>query len=175
MNVVTEASSRVRERRYRVDPEFKHELLKIPGGESFQLCYQCGTCTATCPIARFTDSFRPNRLLHMAKLGIRDVIKEDAVWLCSVCYNCVEKCPQGVEITDVIRVLKNKAALEGCVPAYFKGLAENILKTGLAYTIPGSRLAGRETRGLPPLPKTNFEDLRKLAEATHLDKSLGKE
>ena len=65
--------------------------------------------------------------------------------------------------------------MEGCVPAYFKGLADNILKTGLAYTIPGSRLVGREARGLPPLPKTNFEDLRKLAEATHLDKSLGKE
>jgi heterodisulfide reductase subunit C len=110
----------------------------------------------------------------MAKLGIREVIKEDAVWLCSVCYNCVEKCPQGVDITDVIRVLKNKAALEGYVPSYFKNLADNILKTGLAYTIPSSRLMLRDTRGLPPLPKTNFEDLKKLAEATHLSKSLGK-
>ena len=171
---MTEASSRVREHHYHVDPEFKHKLLKMPGGESFKLCYQCGICTATCPIARFTESFRPNRLVHMAKLGIREVVKEDAVWLCSVCYNCVEKCPQGVEITDVIRVLKNKAALEGCVPAYFKGLAENILKTGLAYTIPASRLAGHEARGLPPLPNANCEDLRKLAVVTHLGESLGK-
>lgn len=172
--MMTEAPSKVQARRYRIDPEFKHELLEVPGGDSFKLCYQCGTCTATCPIARFTDSFRPNKLMHMAKLGIRDVLTEDAVWLCSVCYNCVEKCPQGVEITDVIRVLKNKAALEGCVPAYFKELSATILKTGLAYTIPGSRLSARETRGLPPLPKTNFEDLRKLADATSLNKSLGK-
>jgi len=121
VNVVTEAPTKVREHRYRVDPEFKHELLKMPGGDSFQLCYQCGTCTATCPIARFTESFRPNRIMHMAKLGIRDVIKEDAVWLCSVCYNCVEKCPQGVEITDVIRVLKNRAALGRMRPSLLQG------------------------------------------------------
>ena len=172
--MMAEAPTRVQERIYRIDPDFKHELLKMPGGDSFKLCYQCGTCTATCPISRFTEVFRPNKIMHMAKLGIRDVVKEDTIWLCSVCYNCVEKCPQGVEITDVIRALKNKAALEGHVPAYFRELAATVLKTGVAYTIPGSRLAARETRGLPPLPKTNLDDLKKLAEVTHLDKSLGK-
>lgn len=172
--MMIEVPTKVRERLYRVDSEFMHELIKMPGGESFKLCYQCGTCTATCPIARFTEVFRPNKIIHMAKLGIRDVIKEDAVWLCSVCYNCVEKCPQGVNITEVIRSLKNRAALEGCVPSYFKSLADNILKTGFAYIIPGSRLKSRDIRGLPPLPKTNFEDLKKLADANHLDKSLGK-
>ncbi|MCJ7631672.1 4Fe-4S dicluster domain-containing protein [Candidatus Bathyarchaeota archaeon] len=171
---MTEATTKVQEHLYRVDSAFSLDILKMHGGESFKLCYQCGTCTATCPIARFTEVFRPNKIMQMAKLGIRDVIKEDAVWLCSVCYNCVEKCPQGVEITDVIRVLKNKAALEGYVPSYFKSLADNILKTGLAYAIPSSRLTLRDARGLPPLPKTNFEDLKRLAEATHLSKSLGK-
>ena len=60
------------------------------------------------------------------------------------------------------------------VSAYFRELAATVLKTGVAYTIPGSRLAARETRGLPPLPKTNLDDLKKLAKVTHLDKSLGK-
>lgn len=171
---MAEASAKIQERLYRVDSAFSHDLLKMQVDESFKLCYQCGTCTATCPIARFTEVFRPNKIMQMTKLGIRDVIKEDAIWLCSVCYSCVEKCPQGVDITDVIRALKNKAALEGYVPSYFKSLADNILKTGLAYIIPSSRLKLRDARGLPPLPKTNFEDLKKLAEATYLSKSLGK-
>ncbi len=168
------ASTKIQEHRYRIDSTFSHDLLKMHVGDSFKLCYQCGTCTATCPIARFTEVFRPNKIMQMAKLGIRDVIKDDAVWLCSVCYGCVEKCPQGVDITDVIRALKNKAALEGYVPSYFKSLADNILKTGFAFIIPSSRLTLRDTLGLPPLPKTNFEDLKKLAEATSLSKSLGK-
>jgi heterodisulfide reductase subunit C len=172
---VTESSTRIQEKRYHVDPEFKNELLSMPGGESFKLCYQCGTCTATCPIALLTDSFRPNKLMHMAKLGIKDVIKEDTVWLCTVCYNCVEKCPQGVEIADVIRAIKNKAALEGFVPSYFKTLSDTILTTGFAYVFPASRLTMRETRGLPVLPKSSLEDLRKLAEVSHLKESLGKE
>lgn len=169
---MAEIQSRATTHHYKVDPDFKHELMRVPGGETFKNCYQCGVCTATCPIARFTAVFRPNKIIHMAKLGIRDVVKDDAVWLCVVCYSCREKCPQGVEVPDVLRALKNMAVENGCVPAPFKEFAVNILKTGLAYNVPESRTARRQKLGLPPLPKPNLDDLKKLAEVTHLDKVI---
>jgi len=157
----------VKETYYRVDPEFKHKLLKVPGGETFKLCYQCGTCTATCPIARFTEVFRPNKIIHMAKLGIRDAVYSDAVWLCVNCYSCTERCPQGVKVSDIMRALKNLAVEEGYNPEFSKEFVKNILSTGLAYAIPSSRISGRASLGLPPLPKTNLEDLQKIAALTN--------
>jgi len=152
----------VKEMYRRVDPEFKHKVLKTPGGETLRLCYQCGTCTATCPISRFTDVYRPNKIIHLAKLGIRHAIFDDAVWLCVNCYSCTERCPQGVKVADVMRALKNLAVEEGYTPTFAKGFACNILGTGIAYTIPASRIQRRGTIGLPPLPCTKVDDLKKL-------------
>jgi len=160
----------VKEMYHRVDPEFKHRLLKVSGGETFKLCYQCGTCTATCPIARFTDIYRPNKIIHLAKLGIRNLVYNDAVWLCVNCYSCTERCPQGVKVADVMRALKNLAVKEGYIPAFSKELATNILNTGLAYSIPSSRISRRGSVGLPPLPKTKIEDLKKLSEIVEFSK-----
>jgi len=158
---------------HRVDPEFKHKLLRVPGGETFKLCYQCGTCTATCPIARFTDVFRPNKVIHLAKLGIRNVVYSDAVWLCVNCYSCTELCPQGIKVADVMRALKNLAVREGYVPEFSREFITNILNTGLAYSIPSSRISGRGSLGLPPLPKTRLEDLKRLAEMAKIS-NLGR-
>jgi heterodisulfide reductase subunit C len=35
-----------------IDPKFKYEISKLPGAENVLLCFQCGTCTADCSIAR---------------------------------------------------------------------------------------------------------------------------
>ena len=160
----------VKEMYHRVDPEFKHKVLKVPGGETLRFCYQCGTCTATCPIARFTDVYRPNKIIHLAKLGIRHVVYSDAVWLCVNCYSCTERCPQGVKVADVMRALKNLAVEEGYSPDFSKEFANNILNTGIAYSIPSSRLSKRGSVGLPPLPKTKLEDLKRFAEITGFSK-----
>jgi len=158
----------VKEMYHNVDPKFKHKLMKALGGETFRLCYQCGTCTATCPIARFTDVYRPNKIIHLAKLGIRDLIFSDAVWLCVNCYACTERCPQGVKVADVMRALKNISVEEGYSPNFSKEFIANILKTGMAYSIPSSRISGRASIGLPPLPNTKIEDLKKLAEMSKI-------
>jgi heterodisulfide reductase subunit C len=164
----------VKDMYHRVDPTFKYKLLEAPGGETLKLCYQCGTCTATCPIARFTDVFRPNKVIHLAKLGIRNVVYSDAVWLCVNCYSCTERCPQGVKVADVMRVLKNLAVEEGVIPEYSRQFLMNILKTGSVYAIPSSRISRRRAKGLPPLPQTKSDDLQKLAELADIAKYVDK-
>lgn len=145
-----------------LDPKFKYKLIKMHGSEKILKCFQCGTCTSDCPVARYSDSYRPRTLIHMARLGLKDrVLKSDTLWLCAACFTCTDRCPQGVEVASVIRVLRNLAAEEGIVPQVFKDQCASVLETGYAYKIPDLRIKKRDTLGLPPLPKGNPESVKK--------------
>jgi len=155
------------------DPHFKYELIKMHGGEKLTQCFQCGTCTSDCPIARFSDSYRPRTLIRMAQLGLKDrILSSETLWLCASCYTCNDRCPQNVEVASVIRILRNAAVQRGVIPPVFKELGTSILESGVAYRIPDLRLKKRGEIGLPPLPKGNPSALRKLAKATGFSKLL---
>jgi len=145
-----------------IDPKFKYEISKMHGGEKVMRCFQCGTCTSDCPVARFSETYRPRQIIRMAQLGLRDrVLNSDTLWLCAACFTCTDRCPQDVEVASVIRVLRNLAAEKGIVPQVFKEEASSILESGYAYRIPELRLKKRETSGLPPLPRGNPQSIRK--------------
>ncbi len=158
-----------------IDVQFKNEVKKIPGGERIMMCFQCGTCTADCPVARFSDSYRPRQILRMAQLGLKEkVLSSDQLWLCAACYTCVDHCPQDVEISSVIRALRNIAVREGYMPFVFKDLAGAIMETGLAYKIPELRLRRRQEAGLPELPKSDTDGIAKLFGRTGFAKQIEK-
>ncbi|MEM1550787.1 MAG: 4Fe-4S dicluster domain-containing protein [Candidatus Bathyarchaeia archaeon] len=157
----------------KIDPKFKYEVAKMPGGEKILQCFQCGTCTSDCPIARFSDKYRPRNIIRMAQLGLRErVLSSDFLWLCASCFTCADRCPQGVEVASVIRILKNMAAMEGRIPVVYKALLSNLVKTGYIYEIPGSRIRKREALGLPPLPKVNIEGLNNSLKGINIEKFL---
>jgi heterodisulfide reductase subunit C len=134
-----------------LDPKFKYELIKIHGSEKILKCFQCGTCTSDCPIARFNDSYRPRTLIHMALTGLKD----------RVLNTCTDRCPQDIEVANVIRAFRNLAAEKGCCPQVFKDQAASLLESGYAFKIPELRVKKRESQGLPPLPKGNPEKVCK--------------
>ena len=145
-----------------IEPKFKYELSRMHGGEKLLKCFQCGTCTSDCPVARFSDTYRPRTLIRMAQLGLKErVLNSPTLWLCAACFTCTDRCPQNVEVANVIRVLRNLAAERGSVPQVFKDQAASILQSGYAYKIPELRIKKRETQGLPPLPKGNPESVCK--------------
>lgn len=145
-----------------MDPKFKYEISKMHGGEKVNRCFQCGTCTSDCPVARFSDTYRPRQIIRMAQLGLRErVLNSDTLWLCAACFTCTDRCPQDVEVASVIRVLRNLAAEKGIVPQVFKDEASSILESGYAYRIPELRMRKRETLGLPSLPKGNPQSISK--------------
>ncbi len=153
--------------KHEFDPHFKKEIMKMPGGEDLKHCFQCGTCTSDCPIARFSDSYRPRTLIRLVQLGLKDrVLTSETLWLCAACFTCTDRCPQDVEVASVIRILRNIAVEQGFVPNIFKELGQNIVETGIAYRIPELRLKRRQQLGLPPLPKGNPEAISKLASLT---------
>ncbi len=145
-----------------IDPKFKYELSRMHGSEKILKCFQCGTCTSDCPIARYSNTYRPRTLIRMAQLGLKErVLNSPTLWLCAACYTCTDRCPQDVEVASVIRVLRNLAAEKVIVPQIFKDQANCILNAGYAYRIPELRIRKRESQGLPPLPKAKPEDIQK--------------
>ena len=155
-------------------PKFKYEISKIHGAEKLMLCFQCGTCTADCPVARFSDFYRPRRIARMVQLGLKDRILSDKhLWICTTCYTCIDHCPQDVEVANVIRVLRNLSVkYTNSMPLVYKELAGNLMKSGFVYLIPESRIRRREQAGLPPLPKTKPDEIAKVFQLTGLAKIL---
>jgi heterodisulfide reductase subunit C len=175
---VTETTATQKEpvKAHEIDPKFKYELSRMHGSEKILRCFQCGTCTSDCPVARFSDTYRPRTIIHMAQLGLRErVLNSDTLWLCAACFTCTDRCPQGVEVASVIRVLRNLAAEKGIVPQVFKDQAASIRETGYAYKIPELRVKKRESQGLPPLPKSNPEEICKTLKGVRFFENKEKE
>ena len=171
----TKASEKMVVKSSEMDPRFKYEISKLPGAEKVMLCFQCGTCTADCPIARFNDFYRPRKLIRMTQLGLKErLLSNDVIWLCSTCFTCIDHCPQDVGIANIVRALRNLTVERGRMPVVYKELASNILKTGYAYVIPEMRHKKRGEEGLPVLPKANLENIAKLFGVTGFSKTLEK-
>jgi Fe-S oxidoreductase len=80
------------------------DVVKEAGGDPLELCYQCGLCTAACPW-NLVRSFLVRKLMHQSQLGLVD-FESDDVWTCAACGACVDRCPRGVEIIDVMRAIR---------------------------------------------------------------------
>ena len=146
----------------KADPSFKNELARLPGGEKIMACFTCRMCTASCPIAAVNERFNPLRIIRMALYGLKEeVLGSDFVWLCSNCYACQERCPQGVSIADFMTVLKNMASIEGNAPSGIKTQMEIIKRKGRIYPIDDFDNKKREKIKLPPLP-TSCEVVKEL-------------
>jgi len=97
-----------------MDKNFKNEVMARPGGENLSLCYSCGSCTATCPVAELDDTFHPRVMIKKTLLGFKEeVLNNDDLWKCIQCRRCVSHCPQNVRFADIIRVLRDLSVEEG--------------------------------------------------------------
>ena len=94
--------------------------IKEAGGEADKFCYQCGKCETACPW-NHVRKFFVRRIINQAKFGVVPFESED-LWLCTTCGNCVERCPRGVEIIDVMRALRRVLVPDGVVPASIPNL-----------------------------------------------------
>ena len=135
------------------DPDFVKELAGQPGGEMISACFTCRTCVASCPISAINREFNPAKIIRMALYGLKEeILTSDFIWLCSTCYACQERCPQGVSITDFMTLLKNMAIREGHAPAGIRAQLKLVKGEGRIYPIDDFDNKKRNKAGLPPLP-----------------------
>ncbi len=80
----------------RVDPSLMHEL-KDYGAAEIEKCFNCGNCTAICPLAEDDYPF-PRDMIRYIQLGMKDRMAESLdPWLCYYCGDCSETCPKAAE------------------------------------------------------------------------------
>lgn len=98
------------------DKELTGKLHESIQANSFANCFRCVTCTNSCPVVRNYESpeevlgLLPHQLMHAITLRSWDVLfGSKMLWDCLGCYQCQENCPQGVEVTDILYELKNRA------------------------------------------------------------------
>lgn len=160
------------------NPEFTKEVIRR-GGETLNLCFQCGTCTASCPSGRNT-AFRTRQLVRKAQLGLKeDIMGNTDLWMCTTCYTCMERCPRGVEIVDIITALRNIAFEEGHVLPDHKKVAMTLIKSGHTVPLTEDYAKMRREMGLPEKPPTvlsneqALRDLETIIRKVGFDKLIG--
>jgi len=80
-------------------------------------CYQCGRCTAGCPVAYAMDA-GPHQIMRGLQLEQHDwVFSRNTYWICASCITCTTRCPCEVDIARVMDGLRELALAEGIRPA----------------------------------------------------------
>lgn len=76
-----------------VNPDFVMTLKEF-GAEKVTECFNCGNCTAICPLTSNEESF-PRKIIRYVQLGLIDKIKSSLEpWLCYYCGECTNTCPR---------------------------------------------------------------------------------
>lgn len=87
------------------DDQLRKKVMEI-SGQNFQQCYQCGTCSGSCPMAGHITVF-PRRIMALLQLGNRKALEEaNTPWVCASCHTCMVRCPRGIDITKVMEALR---------------------------------------------------------------------
>jgi quinone-modifying oxidoreductase, subunit QmoC len=95
-----------------MDLKFLDEVYQIPGGEKIKDCIQCGTCSGSCPVSWAMEE-TPRQIFAMIRAGMRDKVLDSlTIWTCASCYQCSNRCPQEIKITDIMYMLKRMAIRE---------------------------------------------------------------
>ena len=151
-----------------LDPNFKHEVANTYEGRTILYCYQCGTCSAGCPVISALE-YMPHQVIRMALLGMKkEVLDSSSLWLCATCYLCNERCPQGVEISNVFFALKNIAAQNNIIPKGLRQFAKTLYKLGVTIEISDFQEEERDDLGLPGVPEVDCAAIQDILRRTGL-------
>jgi heterodisulfide reductase subunit C len=155
----------------KVDKALREELGTKEFTSMLTLCEQCGVCSGICPLSKLTD-FRVRKMILKAGLGDDSLIGSQDLWLCTMCYACLERCRSGIQVPEIISVLRTLAAEEGRLPDSSSKVAKLFLKTGYSFPISGLTAKMRKELGLGELKvdKKAVKDVEKLTRKTGLKK-----
>jgi quinone-modifying oxidoreductase subunit QmoC len=80
----------------RLDPQLEKEFKEY-GAVGIEKCFNCGNCTAICPLASDEYNF-PRDVIRRVQIGQREHMQEQLdPWLCYYCGDCSATCPKGAE------------------------------------------------------------------------------
>lgn len=94
------------------DAGFIREVEEL-SGQKVANCYQCGNCSAGCPMS-FTYDYPVSRLMRMIQLGLKDeILSSRAIWMCATCEACSTRCPNEIDVARVLDVCRSMSRRQG--------------------------------------------------------------
>ncbi len=91
-----------------IQPELKRDLFRY-GASGMDLCFNCGNCTAVCPLSLDGTLF-PRKLVRYAQLGLGDKLASaPEPWLCYYCGECSATCPKEATPGETMAALRRFA------------------------------------------------------------------
>ncbi|MBN1873800.1 MAG: 4Fe-4S dicluster domain-containing protein [Anaerolineae bacterium] len=116
---------------------FLVEVMATRGGANVLQCYQCGTCSGSCPVLE-EMTHGPRRILYMIQNGMeQEVLSSPDIWRCVSCYSCMNRCPRDIEITDLMADLRRLAIQKGYVEdkeaVFGRAFAETVAHHGRLF------------------------------------------
>ncbi len=89
----------------RVDPGLLAELHRF-GDVSIEACFNCGNCTAVCPLSTDETPF-PRNNIRRIQVGLKeDILQSPDPWLCYYCGDCSSTCPREAEPAEAQMALR---------------------------------------------------------------------
>ena len=91
-----------------VDPRLMKTLTKF-GAFDVSACFDCGNCTAICPLSSDSTAF-PRKVITYAQLGLEGKLLESPdIWLCDYCGECTKTCPRQAEPSEFMMAARRFA------------------------------------------------------------------
>ncbi len=102
-------------------PTLGAQVAAATGQNPFR-CYQCGNCSAGCPMAGQGDLL-PHQVFRHLQLGDDEPLRAVQPWLCVGCQTCTVRCPQELDLSVVMDFLRSEAIRRGTVPRAARSMA----------------------------------------------------
>ncbi len=139
------------------------------------ICFQCGVCVGSCPVAFVNEKYNPRRILRnfLFNQSPPQLNLSNLPWLCLHCYACLERCPQNIGLSEVMFKIQHLQFLNGEIPSSFLNAVKQIIKTGRVSPVTPITERRREQLNLPKIEtETGVEELKKIIKETGLKKLL---
>jgi len=111
-------------------------VIRTMTGQNVAKCYQCGKCSAGCPMAGET-TLRPHDIMRLVHRGQKArLLADESLWLCLTCETCTARCPNGLDPARVVDALRELSMTEapGRIPkaiaAFHRSFLEEVKRTG---------------------------------------------
>ncbi|MHB1346389.1 MAG: 4Fe-4S dicluster domain-containing protein [Candidatus Humimicrobiaceae bacterium] len=86
----------------------RDELVNLVEPNIFY-CYQCGKCSAGCPLSHVYE-YQPNQIIRLIQIDeIESIFNANSIYLCLSCEICSSRCPQEVNIAAIMNYLRIKS------------------------------------------------------------------
>src|SRR6056297_172898 len=113
---------------------FLREIVLDEDFKKIRACIQCGECSASCP-SGYWSPLRSRKIIRKALTGVKSVLSDNDIWMCTTCFTCYERCPRQIPVTNIIIKLRNIAVREGFMLDPLKMVIKNLVRFGHAVPI----------------------------------------